>query len=393
MMQGKRVLLGIGGGIAVYRVAELARLLIRQGAQVRCVMTRGACQFVTPMTFEALTSETVHLELFDLTREREMGHIQLARWADAVVLAPATANMIAHLAHGIADDLLSTLMLVCEAPVLLAPAMNTSMWQAAATRRNVEILKSRGYRVVGPASGELACGEQGEGRLAEPSDIADALVPLLVEQCLRGQRWVINAGPTEEAWDAVRLLTNRATGTLGAHLANQAAVLGAQVDLIAGPGTPQTREVVRRTKVRTANEMLQACRQTAASADVFVATAAVSDFSFADSVAAKLKRGDTQTMSVMLTVNPDIVREIAAMPARPTNVIAFAAETDEMLKHAREKLVRKGVDAIVANPASNMGKVEAGACWVTAEKEEHIEQMDKRQLARVLIDKIMRLQG
>jgi len=229
MLNGKRILIGIGGGIAVYRVAELARLLIKAGAEVRCVMTTSACEFVTPLTFEALTGQQVHQDLFDLTSERAMGHIQLARWADAVIIAPATANLLARLAHGFADDLLSTIMLVCDKPVLLAPAMNASMWHAAATQRNVEQLKKNNMRIIGPESGALACGEQGAGRLAEPSTIITALTTLLCEQSLKGQRWVINAGPTHEAWDGVRILSNRASGKLGVLLAEQASMRGADV--------------------------------------------------------------------------------------------------------------------------------------------------------------------
>lgn len=391
MSENRRILIGIGGGIAVYRVAELARMLIRAGHQVRCVMTPSACEFVTPMTFEALTGEPVHSELFDLTSEREMGHIQLARWADAVIIAPATANILARIAHGLADNLLTTIMQVCRAPVLLAPAMNGSMWQSDATRRNVETLKQRGLHFVGPASGSLACGEEGIGRLSEPQQIIDALLPLLTEQSLAGQRWVINAGPTMEAWDAVRLLTNRASGTLGSYIASTAAIMGADVTLVAGPGTPDAHPLVKRLDVVSAEQMQATCRQEAGNAVVFIGTAAISDFRFAEKSLKKLKRGGTTSLSVELVSNPDIIAGIAGMEARPARVIAFAAESENHIEHAMEKLASKGVDAIVANDVSNMGSGSAGGWWLTQSEKHVIEASDKPDFARQIIRLIMEI--
>ncbi|MDX8405881.1 MAG: bifunctional phosphopantothenoylcysteine decarboxylase/phosphopantothenate--cysteine ligase CoaBC [Mariprofundus sp.] len=416
MLNNKHILLGIGGGIAVYRVAELARLLIRQGAEVRCVMTRSACKFVTPLTFEALTGQPVHTELFDLTRERnnpagesdwldeeryhtgadssaahQMGHIQLARWADAIIIAPATASLMARMAHGIADDLLSTIMLVAEAPVLLAPAMNHSMWQADATRRNVALLQQRGMHLVGPASGELACGETGAGRLSEPTAIRDALLSLLVGHELNGQHWVINAGPTVEAWDGVRTLTNRATGTLGAQLALLAAARGAEVTLIAGPGTPPSPAHIQRLNVESALQMLDACLQTAQGADLFIGTAAVSDFRFRDIHAGKIKRADTQAMRVDLTANPDIIAAIARMDERPATVVAFAAEAHDHIQNARRKLTGKGVDIVIANDISRMGSTEASGWWISPEQEIKLTAGSKQVFAAAIIDQIIRL--
>lgn len=391
-MSGKRILIGIGGGIAVYRVAELVRLLMKQGTEVRCVMTRSACEFVTPLTFEALTGEEVHTELFDLTSEREMGHIRLARWADAVVIAPATANLLTKLAYGIADDLLTTIMLVNENPVLVAPAMNHSMWLSAATQANVETLRARGVRFSGPSLGELACGESGPGRLNEPEAIADDLLPLLCQQELAGQHWVIDAGPTFERWDSVRILTNRASGTLGAHLANTASAMGARVTLVAGPGTPACSHRVERIDVESADEMLAACLEEANGADTFIATAAVSDFAFKAPAEGKLKRGDTVAMQVELTANPDIVATVAAMDHRPKRVIAFAAEAADHVTHARDKLTRKGVDAIFANDVANMGISSAGGWWITTDKEKQIDAMPKEELALTLIELITELQ-
>jgi len=391
-LQDKHILIGVGGGIAVYRAAELVRLLVRQGAEVRCIMTRSAQEFVTPLTFEALTGEAVHTELFDLTAEREMGHIRLARWADAVVIAPATANLLAKFAHGIADDLLTTLFQVCEAQVLIAPAMNASMWASDATRRNVAALQSERIHWIGPDAGELACGESGPGRLAAPEAILEALLPLLHPKPLSGQRWVINAGPTLEAWDTVRTLSNRATGTLGAHMARHAAMLGAEVILVAGPGTPTTPAGIDRIEAESAAEMLAACREAAAGANTFVATAAVSDYRFAEKVEGKLKRQGKDTLAVELVQNPDIVAEIAAMQARPKLVIAFAAETSDHIEQARAKLARKGVDAIVANDAANMGSDTASGCWIDAATTRDIPACPKAQFAAIIIDHIMELQ-
>jgi len=425
MLQDKKILLGIGGGIAVYRVAELARLLIKAGAQVRCVMTASACEFVRPLSFEALTGEHVHTELFHLTPlakqterdqialdqterdqterdqtepdqsnsgQTEMGHIQLARWADAIIIAPATANILARLAHGIADDLLSTIMLVCDKPVLLAPAMNASMWQAEPTQRNLSTLQQRGMVTVGPEVGQLACGEQGTGRLSEPDTIFRALLPLITEQSLQGQRWVINAGPTQEAWDGVRILTNRASGQLGAMLAEQAANRGASVCLIAGLGSASTSRHIKRINITTAEQMLHACQHEASDADVFIGTAAVSDFRFNDTHKGKLKRGDsTTTITVELTANRDIIAHIASMKKRPRKVIAFAAESNNHITHAKIKLKRKHVDAIVANDIANIGSDLAGGWWITASNTQTITAPCKEAFAQDIITHITEL--
>ncbi|MDQ6992297.1 MAG: bifunctional phosphopantothenoylcysteine decarboxylase/phosphopantothenate--cysteine ligase CoaBC [Mariprofundus sp.] len=391
MLRGKNILLGVGGGIAAYRTAELARLLIKQGAEVRCVMTRSACEFITPLSFQALTGEKVHTELFDLTSEQAMGHIQLARWADAIIIAPATAGVISRLAHGIADDLLSTIMLVAKIPVLLAPAMNPSMWHADATRANVISLKQRGMAFIGPTCGELACGESGAGRLSEPSAIISDLLSLLTNKQLVGERWVINAGPTIEAWDEVRTLSNRATGTLGALLASQTAMMGADVTLIAGPGTPLSHPSVKRVDVESAAEMLTACQSAGQGAQVFIGTAAVSDFRFAQRSKGKIKRGDTHLMQVELLANPDIIAEIAHLEKRPVKVIAFAAEAKNHTKNARIKLLKKGVDAVIANDISNMGAAKGGGWFLSHEHEIKLNSGSKQMLAEAIIDQIIGL--
>jgi len=392
MLSGKRILLAISGGIAAYRAAELARLLIKQGAEVRCVMTQGAREFITPLTMEALTGQQVYTELFDLTSEREMGHIRLARWADVLLIAPATADIIARFAHGICDNLLATLFQARSGPVLLAPAMNTLMWEAQATQRNVLQLLEQGVILVGPAEGDLACGEKGLGRMSEPEDILTALFPLFVEQTLAGQRWVINAGPTREAWDAVRTLSNRASGKLGASLADAALMRGASVEFIAGPGTAPTSGLVKRHDVESAEQMLAVCEQAAVGADVFVGTAAVSDYRFAEQHAGKLKRG-AGSLTVQLEENTDIVACIAGMKDRPRLVVAFAAESDSHVERATAKMKTKGADAVFANDVSRMGTNEGAGWWVSGDVVRQAETMPKTVLADWLVARVIEAQG
>jgi len=391
LLFGKRILLGISGGIAAYRAAELARLLQKQGAEVRCVMTRGACEFITPLTMEALTGQPVHTELFDLTAEREMGHIRLARWADVLLVAPATADILARFAHGLCDNMLTTLFQARRGPVLLAPAMNTIMWEANATQRNVYQLQQAGVHMIGPAVGDLACGETGPGRMSEPQAVLEAVCPLLTEQTLAGQRWVINAGPTREAWDGVRVLSNRASGHLGAHLAEAAWRRGALVHLIAGPGTPQSSAGINRVDVETAAQMQDACEQAAGGIDVFVASAAVSDYRFSEPVSGKLKRSGGGEVQVRMIENDDIVARIAAMPKRPTRVIAFAAESGQHIEHGRVKMLAKGADALFANDMSRMGHEQGAGWWLQGDAVTEAEPMDKTELAAWLIERINEL--
>jgi len=388
MLEDKKILIGIGGGIAVYRVAELVRSLKKLGTIVRCTMTGGACKFVTPMTFEALTGEAVHSELFDLTAEREMGHIRLARWADILLVAPATADLIAKFSHGICDNLLTTLFQVREGPVLLAPAMNASMWESAATQRNIAVLQKRGVRLVGPERGALACGEEGPGRMSGPETMIETLQAMLQPQDLSGQRWLINAGPTWEAWDDVRILTNRASGKLGVLLAAAAAARGAQVVLVAGPGALPSPSRVRRYDVCSARDMLAVCTREAPGADVFLATAAVGDYRFSRSVQGKLKRKEGRQCTVTLKANEDIVAHVAAMPDRPRRIIAFAAEHEHHIERARTKLRAKGVDAIFANDIDNMGSDSAAGWWLTSDQEAAISSMPKAKLAERLIEEV-----
>lgn len=388
MLKNKKVLLGIGGGIAVYRVAELARLLIRQGAKVRCVMTAAAAQFVSPLTFEALTGEQAYRELFDLTAEREMGHIQLARWADVLLVAPATADLIAKLAHGIADDLLSTLLRARRGPVLIAPAMNVTMWKSPAVRRNLGRLEKDGLAIVGPEEGELACGEEGMGRLSEPDTLIEAIYHAACDKTLRSQRWLINAGPTYEYWDAVRFLGNAASGTLGRYLALVAAARGAEVHLVAGPGVGPTPFGVMRHDIIAAADMLKICLKLAAGADVFVASAAVGDYRFAESLPGKHKRKNGEHLQLELVANEDIVARLAAMNRRPRRIVAFAAESEDHVTQARKKLLAKGVDAIVANDVGAMGRPAARAWWLSGNQTIDLGTLAKPQLAERLIELI-----
>jgi len=391
MLQGKRILLGVGGGIAVYRAIELMRLLMKQGAEVQVVMTKSACEFVTPLTFEALSGKKVHTDLFDLTEEHGMGHIQLARWADVLIIAPATANLITKLARGIAEDLLTTLFLARDIPALIAPAMNVAMWEADATQTNLDILKNRGVTIIEPVAGVLACGEQGAGRLAEPEMIVEAALPLLTPQTLAGQTWVMNAGPTVESWDAVRTMSNRASGSLGAKLADAAAIHGANVILIAGPHTPQTRQDVQRVDVESAAQMYEACLSAAEGVDVFVGTAAVSDFRFAQTHVQKLKREGGINLQVELIENPDIIAAVANMKNRPSKVIAFAAESENHLEYAKTKLSKKRVDAIVANDISNMASEMASGWWVSPSDVQEIPAQPKQHFVSALIHHIIKL--
>jgi len=390
VLTGRTILLVIGGGIAAFRALELARLMKRHGARVPSVPTRAALKFVTPLSIEALTGEPARHELFDLTAEREMGHIRLAREADAIVVAPATADRLARAALGIADDLAGAILLAARCPLLFAPAMNHAMWRHPATRRHVAELRARGAAFIGPEEGLLACGEEGPGRMSEPAAILDALRGLLAGLPLAGQRWVVNAGPTRERWDDARVLTNRASGALGAAIAQEAAILGAEVRLVAGPGTPPA-PAARCIDAESAQDMLTACEQAVqGGCDCFVATAAVSDYRIAQPVAGKHKRQGRERLTLELVRNPDIVAAIASGPHRPRRVIAFAAEAERHREHARGKLAAKGADAIIANDLANMGASgPLSACWIDAAGEHPLQAPDKSALARAIVARIL----
>jgi phosphopantothenoylcysteine decarboxylase/phosphopantothenate--cysteine ligase len=348
----KRVLLGVSGGIAAYKSPDLVRRLRERGYEVRVVMTRGAANFITPLSLQAVSGQPVHTTLLDEQAEAAMGHIELARWADVVLVAPATADVIARLAHGLADDLLTTLCLATDAPIMLAPAMNGRMWAAAATRANVETLQSRGVRMLGPGSGDQACGEIGEGRMLEPAELAahlDAQVPIAGgEQELAGLGVLITAGPTREAIDPVRYISNHSSGKMGYAVAAAARAAGASVILVSGPSDLPAPHGVERIRVESADEMRDAVLSRVEGCDIFIAAAAVADYRPAVRAEQKIKKKAGE-LEIALVRNVDILAEVAAGD-HPPFTVGFAAETERLEAHAREKLARKGLDMIAANP-------------------------------------------
>lgn len=353
----KRILLGIGGGVAAYKAMELVRLLRGAGAEITPVLTANGQRFVTPTALQAVAGRRPRLDLFDAEAEAAMGHIELARWADAVVVAPATANLIARLANGLADDLLATLCLATTAPLFLAPAMNVRMWQHPATQRNVARLAADGAAILGPADGEQACGETGPGRMLEPAAIAEALLPRLAASArLAGVRVLVTAGPTREFLDPVRFISNCSSGRQGFALAQAAQRAGAEVTLVAGPVQLPTPAGVVRIDVVSAQDMRRAVAERAAGADVFIAVAAVADYRPSRCQPQKMKKsadGESETeINLPLRQNEDIVASVARAKPRPF-VVGFAAETENALAHARAKRLRKGLDAIVVNDVAD----------------------------------------
>jgi phosphopantothenoylcysteine decarboxylase/phosphopantothenate--cysteine ligase len=343
-----RVLLGVTGGIAAYKSPDLVRRLAERGADVQVVMTAAARQFVTPITFQAVSGRPTRDDLWDVAAEAAMGHIELARWAQLILIAPASANFLAKLAHGQADDLLSTLCLATGAPIAVAPSMNRLMWSNAATQANVATLRARGVAVLGPAEGEQACGEEGPGRMLEPLELAERAIDLLAESReLQGLHVVITAGPTREAIDPVRFISNRSSGKMGFATARAARAAGARVTLISGPVALDTPIGVRRVNVESAEEMYQAVHRELSAMDIFISAAAVADYRPPQAQAQKIKKtGDT--MHLDLVKAPDILASVAADKRRPF-VVGFAAETEKVEQHAREKLIKKNLDMIAAN--------------------------------------------
>ena len=354
-LHGQRILLGVSGGIAAYKSADLVRRLRDAGAEVRVVMTASALHFVGATTFQALSGHPVRSSLWDEAAEAAMGHIELARWATRVLVAPASANLIARLAQGRANDLLSTLCLATEAPVAIAPAMNRVMWAHPATRANVATLRAREVDVFGPAAGDQACGETGFGRMLEPLQLVDALLAGTVPGPLAGRAVLVSAGPTYEDIDPVRYLGNRSSGKMGFAVAAAARALGATVTLVAGPVALPTPPGVRRIDVRGAAQMRDAVLAALPGQAVSVGAAAVADYAPAQVAAQKIKkRGEVLVLELVRT--PDILAEVAAHPSRPPVVVGFAAETEALEAHAREKLARKGVDLIAANDVARAGQ-------------------------------------
>lgn len=388
----KRILLIVGGGIAAYKACELIRLCRRNGIAVRCVLTEGGAHFVTPMVLAALSEEPVHNSLWDLKNEAEMGHIRLSREADLVVVVPATADLLAKMAAGIADDLATTLLLATDKPVLAAPAMNVRMWEHAATRRNVAQLRADGVTVIDPDEGPMACGEYGPGRLPEPAAILAAIEQRLAHRAtpgrMAGKRVLVTAGPTHEPIDPVRYIANRSSGKQGFAIAGALAEMGADVTLVAGPVQLPTPPGVRRVDVETAREMAAAV-DAALPVDAAVMVAAVADW-HVEASDQKIKKGDGGAPVLTLRENPDILATLGHGARRPRLLVGFAAETERVEEHARAKLARKGADWIVANDVS--GDVMGGSAnriqLVRADGIEHWEEMPKTEVARKLAERI-----
>jgi len=383
----KKVILGVTGGIAAYKAAELVRRLIQAGAEVRVVMTAGAQAFVTPLTFQALSGHPVHTELLDPEAELGMGHIQLARWADVVVIAPASANTLARLAAGEAADLLTTLCLATEAPLCVAPAMNQQMWLDAATQANIQTLAQRQVTIFGPAQGEQACGEVGPGRMLEADELVVAVAGLFETGALAGRRVLITAGPTREAIDPVRYISNHSSGKMGYALAQAAVEAGARVTLVSGPTRLTPPEMAERIDVESAGQMLDAVLLRASGADIFIATAAVADYRVEQIASSKIKK-DSERLSLELVKNPDILATVSSMTESRPFCVGFAAETDELIAHAQQKLQNKGLDMIAANRVGeglgfNSDDNALQVLWADGGHE--LPMMSKDKLARELI--------
>ncbi len=392
MLTGKRILLIIGGGIAAYKSLELIRRLRERGADVVPVMTEAAGQFVTPMSVTALAGNPVHSDLFDLGTEAEMGHIQLSRVADLVVVAPATAHLMARMAQGMADDLATTLLLATDTPVLIAPAMNVRMWEHPATQRNLATLLGDGITCTGPDEGDMACGEYGPGRLAEPLAIVEAIEARLADGPLKGRRVLVTSGPTHEPIDPVRYIANRSSGAQGTAIAAALSALGADVDFITGPADVPPPQGVRVIPVETAAQMMDAVQQSLP-CDAAVFAAAVADWCVAGASSSKIKKKAGKLPTLEFAENPDILAHVAQLKRdRPRLVVGFAAETDDVIANATAKRARKGCDWILANDVSPetgiMGGTENAVHLITEDGHDSWPRMTKDLVARKLAARI-----
>ncbi|HEY4276252.1 MAG TPA: bifunctional phosphopantothenoylcysteine decarboxylase/phosphopantothenate--cysteine ligase CoaBC [Rhizomicrobium sp.] len=398
-MRGKSILLIIGGGIAAYKSLELIRRLAERGVQSRAILTGAGAEFVTPLSVSALTGNKVFSDLFSLTDESEMGHIELSRAADLVVVAPATADLMGKLAAGLANDLASTALLATDKPILMVPAMNVRMWQSPSVQRNLESLKRDGVLFAGPNDGEMACGEFGPGRMAEPLEIVAAIETALGARsgALNGLKALVTAGPTQEPLDPVRFIANHSSGKQGYAIAGALAAAGADVTLVSGPVEIAPPAGVALIKIRTAREMLSAC-EAQLPTDIAVMSAAVADWRPEIAAGGKIKKNDSHAVpQIRLVENPDILATLAKGPNRPRLVIGFAAETDHVLAHASAKRLRKGADWILANDVSadSSGRSVMGADrnqihLITAETQESWPEMSKTDAARRLVQHIVR---
>lgn len=394
-LANKRIILGVSGGIAAYKSADLIRRLQDAGADVRVIMTKAAQEFITPLTLQALSGNPVHHSLLDPDAEAAMGHIELARWADLILVAPASADVIARLAAGKGDDLLTTVCLASKAPLAIAPAMNQAMYSHAATQSNLAILTQRGLPIFGPASGLQACGDVGPGRMLESHELVEACASLFTSGLLAGKKVVISAGPTREAIDPVRYISNHSSGKMGYSLATACAEAGALVTLISGPTQLACPERVRRIDVISALDMHAACLEEAGKCDIFIGAAAVADYRLKTIASQKMKKQQgVDDLTLTLVKNPDIIAAVAALTAKPFTV-GFAAETENVLGYARDKLQRKNLDAIIANDVSQadsgFNSDDNAATLISAKTEQNFDKCSKNQLSRELIAAIVKI--
>jgi phosphopantothenoylcysteine decarboxylase/phosphopantothenate--cysteine ligase len=392
-LKGKRILLGITGGVAAYKAATLARLLVKAGADVRVAMTDSATRFIGTATLQALSGQPVWTDLWDARVPDSMGHIELSRDRDLIVVAPATADFMARVVHGRADDLLAALCVARRCPLMLAPAMNVEMWENPATQRNAAALRADGVHLAGPAPGDQACGETGMGRMLEPADILGEIQRLFKPGVLAGKRVLVTAGPTEEAVDPVRVLTNRSSGKMGYAVARAAREAGADVTLVSGPVSLATPAGVSRVDVRTAEEMFEAVKKSAKTCDVFISVAAVADYRVKNPSGQKLKKSNGRGMTLELEENPDILSWVAALP-KPPFCVGFAAESENLEKYAQEKRAKKHVPLIAANLAQDaVGGDENSIVLYDAAGGHPLGRGPKIELARKLVEHVAGMLG
>lgn len=391
-LTNRQILLGITGGIAAYKSAELTRLLKGAGADVRIVMTAAATEFITPLTLQALSGHPVHQHLLDPEAEAGMGHIELAKWADLILIAPASADFIARFSAGMGDDLLTTLCLATDAPICLAPAMNQAMWRDPRTQHNIQQLSHQGVKVFGPGVGAQACGDTGPGRMLEPEELAELTAEQFQHGALSGKRVFITAGPTREPLDPVRFISNHSSGKMGYALAEAAADAGADVRLISGPVNLPSPPRVECVQVESAEQMLAASLDGVEQCDIFIAAAAVADYRPVAVAEHKIKKGSEEIMELRLIKNPDIVATVAGLESQRPFTVGFAAETRDVIEYARSKLERKGLDLIIANDVSNpdigFNSDDNAVTLVSTAATLTLPQGPKRLLARQLIEQI-----
>ena len=395
-LTGRKIVLGVTGGIAAYKSAALVSRLRHAGAEVHVIMTENAAKFVAPLTFQTLSANPVVTDTFAAPEYWNVEHVALAKLADVFVIAPATANILAKMACGIADDMLSTTVLATKAPVLAAPAMNTGMWTAEATQKNIETLRARGVRFVGPGSGMLACGDEGAGRMSEPEEILEAIAGILQQQRdLDGLKVLVTAGATRERIDPVRFLTNDSSGKMGFALAEAARDRGAEVTLVKGSTTARIPDGVRIETIESAQDLLKTMKKEAGKQDIIIQAAAVADYRAAAPAKTKIKKKAGEPMVITLEENPDIAKAVGAMKKAKQTMVGFAAETDHVIRHAEEKLKAKNLDLIVANDVTKPG---AGfntdtniVTLITADRQDDLPKMTKREVADAILDRILEI--